>query len=237
MKQVKITTLSGVIGALMVASMPAQAEFSGNITLTSDYIFRGFTQTDQKPAVQGGFDYSHEGTGFYAGIWASNVDFVDDVSIEIDYYLGVTGETASVGWDVGVLYYDYPSDDEQDFDYVEYKVAMSYEFLTAEYYYSPDFFGKPSDEAHYFSIGADFDLPLDMAIAVHWGHQMIEDANGNNDDESYNDWSIGISREVYGVGLDVTYYDTSAVNDNFSGANNCDSVCDSRVVFSISKSL
>jgi uncharacterized protein (TIGR02001 family) len=236
MAKVKVITLSSVVGALLVAAMPAQADLEGNVAMTTDYIFRGFSQTDQKPAIQGGFDYSHEGTGFYAGIWGSNVELGNSVSIEVDYYMGLSGETGGIGWDLGVIHYDYPSDSAADFDFEEYTVGITYEFLSASYAYSDDFFGATSDEAHYFSLGADFELPMGLSMAVHWGHQMIEDANSNTDDEDYNDWSIGFSKEVSGVGLDVTYHDTSAVSSAFGGSN-CDSLCDSRVVFTISKSL
>ena len=230
MGMVKKITFSSILVATLVS--PAQAELTGNVTLTSDYIFRGFTQTDQKPAIQGGFDYAHEATGVYAGIWASNVDLGGSVSIEVDYLLGVTGEFAGIGWDLGAVYYDYPSDGAQDFDYAEYKVGLSWNFLSAEYYYSDDFFGTNTEDAHYFSLGADFDLPMELSLSLHGGHQIVDGSGG----VEYNDWSVGISRNVQGVDLGLTYTDTNGVDDRFNGGS-CSSLCDSRILFSISKQL
>jgi len=222
MKSIKVKPLFAAITLLL--SVPAQAELTGNITLTSDYIFRGFTQTDQKPAVQGGFEYTHE-TGLYAGIWASNVELGNSVNIEVDYTAGLAGKVADIDWDFGAIYYDYPSDAGQDLDYTEYKAALTWKFFSFEYYYSDDFFGNNTDEAHYFSLTGDYDLPMDLGLSVHAGHQTISDG------DDYDDWSVGMSRSIQGVDLSVVYSDTRNVRGS------CKSLCDSRFVFSISKEL
>ena len=91
---------------------------TGNFGLFSQYIFRGLTQTDRKPAAQGGFDYSHE-SGFYTGTWASNISWLQDGgsyksggSLEWDIYGGYKGTfgKSDFGYDVGLLYYWYPGD-------------------------------------------------------------------------------------------------------------------------------
>jgi len=77
-------------------------EFSANVALTTDYRFRGLSQTNEDPAIQGGFDYGYSGdalpVSFYAGVWASSLDFdvadPDDADLEIDFYGGFTGEFA-----------------------------------------------------------------------------------------------------------------------------------------------
>src|SRR5690606_3800728 len=100
----------------------AQAEVSANVTLATDYVFRGISQTDEKGAIQGGFDWAGE-TGLYAGIWASNVNFGGDASTEMDYYGGYAGETASgIGYDVGFIYYDYEG--ESELDYLELAFSL-----------------------------------------------------------------------------------------------------------------
>src|SRR5436190_23394722 len=95
--------------------------FTGNVGLFSQYVFRGISQTNEKPAVQGGFDVAHK-SGFYAGTWASNISWVSDgyaippnpppapsASIEWDFYGGYKGSLPmDFGYDLGVLYYDYP---------------------------------------------------------------------------------------------------------------------------------
>src|ERR1700694_2456994 len=70
------------MGALAQTPVPAPAPapepdwtFTGNVGLFSQYVFRGLTQTNEKPAVQGGFDLGHK-SGFYAGTWASNISWI-----------------------------------------------------------------------------------------------------------------------------------------------------------------
>ncbi len=86
----------------------ATAELSVNIGAVSNYYFRGFSETDDGAAIQGGIDYEHE-SGFYVGTWLSSVDFGDDTSYEMDLYLGFADEFDNgFGYDVGYLYYAYP---------------------------------------------------------------------------------------------------------------------------------
>ena len=83
-----------IVSAPMVQA-DSPHEFSANVALSTDYLFRGISQTDGSPAISGGFDYTYSPVGIYAGIWASNVDFSsfgDDDNIEIDYYGGIGGD-------------------------------------------------------------------------------------------------------------------------------------------------
>ena len=90
---------------LGIISLPTFAAVSANVSFTSDYIWRGMTQTDA-PAIQGGFDFEAE-SGFYAGIWGSNVNFNNGAGSELDYYFGYATEVGSVGVDVGYISYEY----------------------------------------------------------------------------------------------------------------------------------
>ena len=146
--------------------------FSANVTLTSDYVYRGITQTNEDPALQGGFDYSHE-SGFYLGVWASNLEFnggtSDAPSLEIDVYGGMSGEFQNgLGWDVGALYYIYPDQNEDvegDYDFLELYGSLSYTWDT-EYQptadigvaYSPDFYGE-EDTGIWVHGGLGFQYP------------------------------------------------------------------------------
>ncbi|MDQ7072995.1 MAG: TorF family putative porin [Gammaproteobacteria bacterium] len=79
-----------------------------SVALSTDYVWRGYSQTDNDPAISGSFDYAHA-SGFYAGTWASNVSFATDTDIEIDVYAGFGGELDNgLGWDIGWLRYIYP---------------------------------------------------------------------------------------------------------------------------------
>ena len=123
MRKSLITT--AILGALAAPSFVFAAEaaptpdwtISSNIGVFSQYIFRGLTQTDRKPALQGGIDLAHS-SGFYAGVWASNISWLSDAnpqyytssSLEADIYGGFKTELAKSGvtLDLGVLQYYYP---------------------------------------------------------------------------------------------------------------------------------
>lgn len=108
-----------VVGLL---SLPAFANVSANVTFSSDYIWRGMTQTDG-PAMSGGFDYESE-NGFYAGIWGSNVSFNDGAGSELDYYFGYGFEVGNVGIDLGYVAFDYPQNNT-GLDFEEIVIGLS----------------------------------------------------------------------------------------------------------------
>ena len=229
--------------ALLAGSQAALAEISGNVTLTTDYRFRGYSQTTSDPAVQGGFDYSHE-SGFYAGIWGSNVEFAG--SLELDYYAGYAGDvTEGLGFDVGVIYYDYPGGDlgGVDPEFTEVYGGLSGDVgpvsLSGTISYSNDYYGE-SGKSFYYDLGGSFGLPQEFTLSAHYGYQTIDDGavtkagffNSNTD--SYADWSVGVSRSYMALDFDLSYVDTDLDNDkDCYGAN----ACEGTVVFSISKSL
>src|SRR5690554_3875510 len=121
----KKTLCSAALAAVVVTPVAAQSTeplatpsdftFSANMTLASQYRYRGLMQTNNKPAIQGGFDLSHS-SGFYVGNWNSSISWLgdsdDDVSapVEMDFYAGYTGPLwGDVTFDVGVLQYYYPN--------------------------------------------------------------------------------------------------------------------------------
>ena len=241
--------------ALMAASTATVAEISGNVALVSDYIFRGISQTDNQMAIQGGFDYEHD-SGLYIGTWASNVDssFFDngrDPQIELDLYAGYSGSFGeSLGYDVGFIRYEYPSGDSVDTN--EWYASGSYSTgdygdLSVSVNYSPKLQFILSDQsAWYYKAGYDVTLPwYDIGFSAHVGYSTgdafdvdaFAAATGDSGlKDSYTDWSIGVSKSVYGVDLGLTYTDLTDIK--FSDGTKCTSDwCDSKVVFSVSKSL
>lgn len=221
-------------GGMLACSSAAFAEFSGNVSLATDYVFRGISQTDEDPAVQGGFDFTHQ-SGFYAGVWGSSVDFGGDENVEIDYYAGLTGTLGGgLGWDVGVIYYSYPgAADDDDLDYWEVKGALSYAFegaalsptLGLGVYYSPEFTGETGD-AVYVVGSLDLALPQDFALSLHVGRQSIDET----DPDAYLEYGVGISKTIAGFDLALNYYATDDDGEEFAGK-----LADDRVVFSVSR--
>ena len=219
-------------------------EFGATIAFTTNYMFRGITQTDNKPAGQGEINYAYNPLGFYAFIWGSNVDFNDgDTNIEIDYGFGFAGEFSSkLGWDVGFLYYNYPdSSIEPNYDYLELYVGISYTLenlpmspsVGGKFSYSPDYFGEDGD-AIYIEGDISFNLPYDIALAFHVGYLDVdgEDTTGPAGYD-FADYSVGLSKEIFGLDADLTYTNTADQEDACGSGN----WCDGHVIFSLSKSF
>ncbi len=231
--------------ALSPVIVPAQEfphEFSANVTLSTDYRFRGISQTGKDPSLSGGFDYSYAPFGFYAGVWASNLDFgvpdPDPAGLEIDFYGGIAGETAAgIGWDIGATYYFYPGSDTgpgvEDYDFIEFYGALSYDFGLFDagvgIAYSPDYFFESGD-AVYVSGDIGIPLPAGFALAGHLGYQAIDD-NAQFGTPDYLDWSISVSKEIGIFTFDLSYVDTDLNRAQCFGGGN---VCGSTVLFSIS---
>jgi uncharacterized protein (TIGR02001 family) len=234
---------------LLIAVSPAIAaddgpsipgELSANVALTTDYRFRGISQTGDNPAIQGGLDYSvgvAEGVSLYVGAWGSSVDFNDgdQAQVEIDYYGGVTFEIKGIGIDIGLIYYSYPgASSGLNYDYVEGKIELSYspiESLTlgVGYNYSPDYFGSSGD-FHYPHASVEFTpdlgLPLPITLSATYGYNSIDSAAAFGA-PSYSDWSIGIATTYKIVELKLQYID-----NDLSG-----SIGDPTAVFTISASF
>lgn len=226
-----VITILASVGVWFATSSPILAQeksafpgsFSANVSFTSEYYFRGLSQTDDAPALQGGFDYEvplGKPVGLYLGAWGSNVDFnegagVDGATVEIDYYGGLKGDIGDTGlsWDVGFIYYSYPgADSSLDYDFWEAQAALGYDFgvaaVTASVNYSPDNFGD-SGTAFYPKLAVEVPIPgvKGLALSGHVAKQYIdkEAVFGSPD---YVEWNIGIGYSVLGFDLAVNYTDT-----------------------------
>ena len=227
--------------ALAAAMIPAAnaVEVSGNVTLATDSKFRGYSQTDTSPAVQGGFDVGFD-SGFYVGMWGSNVDFAK--SLELDYYAGYAGEiNDSVSYDVGYIYYDYPGTPDED-DYEEFYASISVSDFTFGLAYSDDYYFE-TGEFYYVYADYSFDLGGGYGLGLHYGFNSFDrDSNnadpGDNvflaDGDDYADYSISLTKEWVGLEFGLSYVDTD-IDSKESGV--ADSVTDGSFIFSISKSL
>lgn len=124
---------AAVLTATTLGSTVTQAveetkhEFTANIGLASNYLWRGVTQTDDQAAIQGGVDYGHK-SGVYAGTWLSNVKFGGTSGYEQDWYVGYRFKTDPVLWDVGYKLYTYPS--LTDLNFGEIYGNVNWKFLT-----------------------------------------------------------------------------------------------------------
>ena len=155
---------------VVVEAAPESAlEVSANLAITSNYVWRGMTQTANSPAVQGGIDLGYK--GFYLGTWGSNVDFGGwtDNNLEADFYAGYAGEIAGFGYDLGYIYYAYPNEsDALNFD--EAYVGVSYDWdsfgVNGKYSFG---LNSENDTPDYWEVGASAKLPWEMTLAAGYG--------------------------------------------------------------------
>lgn len=236
-----LTALLGVSGMAVAAEEAGKGvDLSGNVTIATDYRFRGVSQLDNSPAIQGGFDFSTD-PGFYVGTWASNIGFAGDGSqIELDLYAGFSSEiNDKVSYDVGYLYYWYPKDDsDPNLDYYEIYGSLSFHDATVGLNYSPDYFAETDN---YYYLYGDYGLKAfddRLGVDFHIGWNKFKNSKQYNaffgsssSDDGYADWSLKLSTEYANVEWALTYVDTS-VSDN-----DCKDLCDPTVVVSLSKSL
>ncbi len=234
-----------LVAALAFAALPAAAQtapstipgaITGLATLATDYTFRGISQTDNDPAIQAGLEYAVEVGSLtpYLGIWGSNVNFTD-ANIEADITGGVRGKIGEIGWDLGFVYYVYPNARSTlNYDYVEVAGKLSYDFgmaaLTLGANYTTDYFGGSGD-ALYLQANVDVPLPWGIVASLHLGHQSI-DKNAVFGTPDYLDWSFGVTKEVLGINLGLTYVETDlSKRECFSGQT----LCGGRVIASLTK--
>lgn len=206
------------------ADAPADYTFTGNVALTSDYIFRGITQTNNHAAIQGGFDYSHK-SGFYLGTWGSSISWLSDQGsgsfpTELDFYGGYKGTvTGDLGYDVGALTYYYPGTRNPGMtspDTTELYGAVSYKWASFKYSRSTgNLFGWTSKMGGNTRGSSYYDLSANPTIAEGWTLQahVGRQAVANRSTASYTDWKLGVSKDVGFGTLSLTYTDTNAQGD------------------------
>lgn len=219
----KKTLLTTAVSALaLAASAPSFAEITANVSLTSNYLWRGLTQTINEPAVQGGIDYTNE-TGFYAGTWVSNVSYDSDdaYSYEHDMYFGYAGEANGISYDVGYLYYNYDSNAGYDFGEVYATIgfgnfSLSGNFLTNA---EPDE-GPTEDfsafETYYFS--GDYSIPLASGteVGLHVGYHEGDFAESfNGVTKGYWDYNVSIAKDGFAFMISKTNLGFDDNNDGF----------------------
>lgn len=226
-------------GAPAAMAQSADGELTFNAALTSDYRYRGLSQTRLKPALQGGADYVHAPSGFYIGTWLSTIKWTKDLGgdgdIEWDIYAGKRGDIADgISYDIGGLGYVYPSNglnpSANTFElygqvgmgpaYIKYSHSTTNLFGTAD-----------SKNSGYLDIGANVELSAGLVLNLHAGRQRV----ANNSAFSYNDYKIGLSKDMgfATVALAVVKADTKAY---FSPVNGKD-LAKTGAVLSIAKTF
>lgn len=207
-----ITTLTLVAAASMADAAPAAAPASAwsqsaNLAFTSDYIWRGLSQTATHMAVQGGFDVAHT-SGLSAGIWASNVNQngPDGNNIEVDLYANYGFKVAGIDASVGYIAYVYQANSSANFQ--EINVAATVAGITAkiskEISNGNDFGTGFTDFGYYYELNYSYNIPAvkDLVLGLHYGW-ADQDAQ-----EGREDYSVALSYPVAGFVATVSYSNT-----------------------------
>lgn len=208
-------TVRAVAAAMLFATGAAEAGLSGTITPTSDYDFRGISQTATDPALQGSIDWAHA-SGFSLGAWASNIDFGNccDEDVEVDLYTSFSRSFGSgFSWNVGFVYYLYPGGSYQDafgvdddLHYWEASVGAGFKNFSAKFWYSDDFANfenvtGQSASAWYLEANYTIPLPQDFSIGLHAG-KSDGDYWGDFD---YMDYSVSVAKALGHFNLTLKY--------------------------------
>ena len=223
----KKTILATAVLALFASSLALAEEkkpdneVSFNLGATSDYRYRGISQSRLDPALQGGADYVNNPTGLYAGTWLSSIKWVNDAgggnkNVEIDFYAGKKGDIGGgFSYDVGGLYYWYPDNDlSNSANTFELYGKVGYGPAYVKYSHSlTDTFGfDDSKNSGYLDIGADIELGSGYTLNLHAGHQTIK----GSADADYSDYKVGVSKEFYGVNFSLAAIGTDASKGVYS---------------------
>jgi uncharacterized protein (TIGR02001 family) len=238
----KSKLLNNLILAALAAPCVAMAEdapatpaspVTANVGLVSDYVWRGISQTSHSPAVQGGIDYVHS-SGFYAGVWGSNVSWIADsgaiatgsAGLELDTYLGFKNSFAEdFSYDVGFIRYNYPGSYTPNTaggyvkaDTDEVYGAVGYKWITAKYSYGlGKFLTVPGAQGtNYFDLTATYPIAdSGFTVAAHAGKQTYKGtsaaayaAAGNT--PTYTDYKLGVTKDVSGYVFGLSYTSTNA---------------------------
>ena len=218
-----------------------QWNLSGNVTLASDYRWRGLSMTQNEPAIQGGLRVTHE-SGLYAGVWASNTDVLNGASIEADFMLGyryaINKQTGFTFQYIDINYPGATSSFETDFS--EFSIALDRTSLfkkndafTTSLAFSPEYYAKTGNM---WRFDARYDLPVFQHFGLMGAIGALKLENkqafyavwGNDQKDHYYDWKVGITSNVFGLRSELFYADNSNVNPNADSMK-------SRVVFSVTK--
>ena len=220
------------------AAAPAgPGPLTANVSLTSDYRYRGISQSNLQPAIQGGFDYAHS-SGFYIGNWNSSISWISDAAsatgnstsapIEMDFYAGFKYEW-SKGFtaDVGILQYYYPTSGATGFttnpNTTELYAAQNFTFdsvtgyLKFSYAATTLFGFSNSAGSNYTDLTVNYDTGVwGLTLNAHAGYQYVagttSGASASNDSLfSYTDWKLGVTKDFgSGLTLGVAYLGTNA---------------------------
>lgn len=230
---------------------------TGNLTIISDYRFRGYTQTNYKPALQGGIDYALPG-GFYVGNWNSSIEqsLYGGASLESDFYGGYKGKMGELDFDVGALHYMYAGSTAARgprIDNSELYFGLSSGPFSGKLYYAlTDYFAygaiartKPggsrlpdTDGTIYLDLAANQDLGGGVTLNAHVGLLRLKNAADFHVRSTIADYKLGVSKDYSGWVLGLAWVGTNDKSFGVTGTMSGErSAGDGRVLLSVTKTF
>ena len=243
MHRFSLKTLALAFAAVAVPGL-ASAQLTANVSLTSNYKFRGQDQDVNRikavnPAIQGGFDYRFGDSGFYVGNWNSSVDWLSGNSIEADFYGGYKFKAGEVDLDVGALTYVYPGNTSGNT--TELYGAATYGPFTAKYSHtvSKDYFGwagaKTSSNrgrnTGYLNLAFAQEVAPSVTLKASVGYTRFASDIKDLGVPNYVDYSVGGAYD-FGAGLSLSAAVAGANKKGFFGDAN-----KARLIVSLTKTL
>ncbi len=206
--------------AWLVAGAPVRAhELHGYLTLVSDYVFRGASQSSEDPTVQAGVDYLHPG-GVFAGVFAAHTDFPGNSfgsnpgPIELDAYLGYSRAAGREwSWDVAALRYEFPDSTGYDYSYNELAANLHFRDVLRLAATVSDDAGASGASGWTAEIELRQSLGDRFQLSGSLGHYEFE----RTDWSDYFYWDVGVSATAGRFTFDVRYFDTNDDQAGFAG--------------------
>lgn len=210
------------------AAAQEDAQIAGTVSLATDYVFRGITQTEERPQLQGELGWAHE-SGVYTGVWSTNTHVGGEGnSLEFDPYIGYAGtlDQYDIAYDVGYWHYFYPGS-ESDLDFGELYAIPSYSTgpwgASLELWYALDYFGNDFfDDTPAFAYAGEVTRELGrVTLSGRLGQQTF-DGPGDLPDQDYVYYDLGVSGDWRGLTLEASWHDTDGVREELAAPDAVD---------------
>jgi len=217
----RIKLVTAVIAStLLLGASLGQAQqdaVAANLAFSTDYIFRGISRTEGKPAVQGEFSYLAE-SGYYGSLWGSNIAYAG--SIELEASAGLRRAlTEVVDYDIGLSYFNYPGSSSTDT--VELRAALEYAGIRGGVAHTNDYFGTGA-RSHYFSLGYERALIENLYLGLNLGFsEASDDIFGDRD--SYRDLGVRLSASAVGLNVALSWTSTNLSRRHCGFSSDCSS--------------
>ena len=181
----KVTLAAALMAGTMLATPALAVTIKGNIGATSDYVWRGNTQSNGDASISGGIDLDF-GNGFAVGVWTASLggnQTTDSANYETDLYGSYSFDVGSIGMEVGYIAYQYPGVAESDQDFEEYYVTADFGVLSVSYFRLDDAESATTkaEDGKYLSFDTGFELEDGWSLGLHYGIEDKKGASGDTD--------------------------------------------------------